>query len=180
MNTITIATRKPFLHRAKPMDVLWGAWIKDFRDDPSGFRAFDIIGIYDIISKKGKADFPFVVDLRVVLAYRVTDESEFGRIYKLTFDFRDRFGVNQVFKMEDQINASEGDIPVQVYETYEFKNVTIKEPDLYKLSVLLDGHFVLSIPLWVIAPKMTLWDTEKDITTELWPEDYDDYKNKGR
>ncbi len=163
------------------MDVLWGAWVKELRDNPSDLRAFDVIGIYDTIHKKGKPDFPFTTDLQIVLAYRVTDSSEFGQIYQLTFDFRDQFGVNQIFKMNDQIIAYEGDIPVQLYETYEFKNVTIKEPDFYKLSVLLDGHFILYIPLRINAPKMVIVeDAERQITTELWPEDYDEYKKKGK
>ncbi len=163
------------------MDVLWGAWIKGIKDDPSELNAFNIIGIYDRIHKKGKAGFPFTVDLQVIFAYRVTDSSEFGQIYQLIFDFRDKFGVNEIFKMEDQIIAYEGDIPVQLYETYNFNNITINEPDLYKLSVKLDRHFVLSVPLWITAPKMIIVeDAKRNITTELWPEDDNDYTNKGR
>lgn len=178
MNTTTIAVKQPLIRKTKRMNVLWGAWIKGVEDNPSELYAFDVVGIYDHIHKKKKADFPFVVDLQIVLACRVTDHSEFGRIYKLTFDFHDRFGINKIFIMEDQIMAYEGDLPVQIYETYKFNNVTIKEPDFYNLSVLIDGYFVLSIPLWITAPKMTIFeDAEKGITTELWPEDYDDYKS---
>jgi hypothetical protein len=72
----------------------------------------------------------------------VTDATEFSRIYKLTFDFRDKYGVDNIFEMDDQITAYAGDIPVQLYETYCFNDAEIKEPDLYKLSISRDRHFV--------------------------------------
>ena len=72
----------------------------------------------------------------------MTDATEFGRIYKLTFDFRDKYGVDNIFEMDDQITAYAGDFPVQLYETYCFNDVEIKEPDLYKLSISRDRHSV--------------------------------------
>jgi hypothetical protein len=180
MNITTIATKKRLVHRTKPMEILWGAWIKGLKQNSRELNAFDIIGIYSDIHKEGKTDFPFVVDLQVVLAYRVRDVAEFGQIYQLTFDFRDKNGVKQIFKMNDQIIAYEGDIPVELYETYCFRNVEIKDPDFYRLNIYLDRRFTFFIPLRITAPKRIIDDVDNDIITELWPEDYEEYKKKGQ
>ena len=154
--------------REKPMDVLWGAWIEDFNVNED--NSLDITGIYDEIYKKKKADYPFTIDLQVVVAYRVTDPSERGHIYNLTFDFRDQYGAIHIFEMNDQIIVPEDDIPHTFYESYEFKDIEIKEPDLYMLAILLDKHIKLPIPLWIVSPKAGSFNTE------MWFEDWNPNK----
>ena len=153
------------------MEVLWGAWVKQVKLDDSQ-RSIDIIGSYDLIYKKKKSDFPFITDLQVILAYHVANRTEVEQTYQITFDFADRFGVVHPFILTQEITVPSGDLPLRWYETYMFNNVQIREPEYHELQVLIERQFKQRIPLWVIAPKVMIYDPEKDSTTELWPEDW--------
>ena len=51
------------------MDVLWGAWAKHIDLSENNV---DIVGIYDVIWKHKRSDFPFIVDLRGIIAYQAS------------------------------------------------------------------------------------------------------------
>jgi len=162
-DTITIAT----------MDVLWGTWVKQVNYNPNqdNGEGIDIIGAYDTISKKVKNDFPFTIDLELILACQA-DQTEQEQTYHITLDFIDRFGINHLFVLTKSITIPSGDMPLRWYESYAFNDVLITEPDYYELQVLVARQFKQRIPLWIIAPKVVIYDPEKDSTTELWPEDW--------
>jgi len=167
---ITMTTEELLYSKAKPMDVLWGAWAKQVKlNERQG--SIDIIGIYDTIHKEKKGDFPLVVDLQAILTYQA-NRAEFEETYQITFDFIDMYGVNKLFSLTRRMTVPSGDIPLRWYESYRFDNIEIREPDYYELLVSVDRQFKQRIPLWVIAPKMIILDLEKDSTTELWPEDW--------
>lgn len=181
MNTITISSRELFPRRieSKSMDILWAAWVTDFAENHTVPSGIDIVGIYDAIDKNGKADFPFTVDLKIVLAYRVMNSVDFNQIYPISFDFRDQWGANIIFQMNDQLKIIEGTIPVQLYESYKFNKVTIREPGLYWLSILINGRVETTIPLRVIADRLSVIDLKRGIDIEMWPEDYEDFLKRG-
>jgi hypothetical protein len=177
MNTTTIKDIEP-IRRQEAMDVLWGAWVKRVRFNEKQ-RSTDILGIYDEIWAEGKGDFPLITDLHLVLALNVANTAEIGQTYEITLDFADGYGVYHPFKTTYQIAVPEGDLPMRWYEPYTFHNVLIREPDHYFLNVSIERQFKLSVSLWVIAPKAMMYDPEKDSTTEFWPEDWDEFFNKG-
>lgn len=173
----TITDIEP-IRRSEAMDVLWGAWVKKVRFNEKQ-RSTDILGIYDEIWLKVKGDFPLITDLHLVLAFNVANTVELGQAFEINLDFADRFGIYHPFNVTYQITVPNGDLPVRWYEPYTFRDVLISEPDHYYLNVSIERQFKLSVPLWVIVPKAMMYDPEKDSTTEFWPEDWDDFFNKG-
>lgn len=177
MNTTTITTKEP-IQRAEAMDVLWGAWVKQVKFHEHPYYV-DILGIYEVIDKEKKSDFPLITDLHLVLAFNVANTVELGQTFEINLDFADRFGVYHPFNVTYQITVPKGDLPMRWYEPYIFRDVLIREPDHYYLNVSIARQFKLSVPLWIIAPKAIMYDPEKDSTTEFWPEDWDEFFNKG-
>lgn len=157
--------------RPEPMDVLWGAWVKKCKYSPET-DTYDFVGIYDRIVKDGKRDFPFKVDLQLIVAYRVLDPIERGQIYPLTFDFKDKTAIIEIFKMNDQVAVPKWDMPIHFYQNYIFKDIEIQDTNLYYLTISLDGRYKLAVPLLVDAPKMMIYDPEEDSTKEMWAEDF--------
>ncbi len=157
------------------MQVLWGAWVHSFVEHAKHPYTIDINGIYGYIYKEKKSDFPFIVDLRAVLAFQVTNNAEMGRKYKITLDFRDKFGIDILFQSTKQIHIDEGDLPLRWYSHFFIRNVEIKEPDDYLLNIYINEEFKQFVPLSVIAPKLATYDPEKDITTNMWPEDFEGF-----
>lgn len=165
MNADTMEGKLLTRIRKRPMDVLWGAWIKQARIT----RDYtDIIGIYDTIWKKKRSDFPLSVDLRVIVAYEASQvESE--REFPLTLEIMD-VDATPLLRYDTTVTPQVGDTPHRWYEEYEFKGVVIKEPAYYQLSILINQEEKQRIPLWVIAPKKLTWDPENDSTTVEWSE----------
>lgn len=171
MKTDTITTIQNRHRKVKPTEVLWGAWV-DFAGYDEETKSYDFEGIYDTISKKGKEDFPFIVDLKLVMQCQA-DVAEFNQEYVITLDFIGRYGIKHIFKVDRELPVYESDIPYRWYEYYEFNNILIPEPDYYELLISIEKQFEQRIPLWVVAPKMILIDEETGSTTEMWPEDLD-------
>jgi len=155
------------------MEVLWGAWVRRLVFSEHD-ELINIEGIYDVISKKVKADFPFLVDLQVVLAFKKYRAEE-GRNFEISLEMRDMDGLT-IISDNTTITVPEADNKVW-YEGYEFKAVEITRPGYYELWVLVSGEQRQTVGLWVTAPKTTVYDPERDITTELWSEDYRDWRN---
>jgi hypothetical protein len=176
MNTTTIATEKP-IQREEAMDVLWGAWVKQVRFHRQTYSV-DVLGIYEVIEKEKKADFPFLVDLKAVFAFSVANEVELGQSYTLSFDLTDKYAVYHPFTMNQQISVPKGDLPMRWYQPFTFSNVLIKEPVVHYLYVSIERQFKFSMPLWILAPKLMVIDDERDITTEMWPEDWEEWKRE--
>jgi hypothetical protein len=172
MNTITIAITEP-IRKTESMEVLWGAWIKQARFHRKQ-RAIDIVGIYDEIWKEGKSDFPFITDLQVILAFRVVDIVEVGQTYEITFDLRDKYGIEQLLSNIQKIIVPDGDFPLWWYDTFPLSNVLIREPGLYGLSISIERQFKQHIPLWVLAPKVMMIDNG----AEMWIEDWLEQRGK--
>ena len=166
-DTNTITTRYT-TNKTNTMDVLWGAWAKQINHAND---SVDIMGIYDEIWKEKKSDFPFLVNLLLVLAYQA-DKSEIEQTYQVTLTMVDRFGIDILFSEVFPITVFQGDMPLRWYESYWLNNVEIREPDYYELNVLISRQFKQRIPLWILAPKMTLLDSDYHITKEIWPEDF--------
>ena len=175
MNTTTMTTKQPII-RTEPMEALWGAWTKQVVFRPK-HGSIDITGIYDNIHKEKKNDFPFTVDLRVIIAFQA-DKAEIENTYKIKLDLIDRYAINHLFILQKEVTVFDGDVPIRWYESYYFENVEFREPDYYELLVSIDNQFKQRIPLWVTAPKLMMLDLDKDITTEMWPEDSDLFKDK--
>ena len=152
-------------HKEKPMDVLWGAWVKGIR---LARNSVDIVGIYDEIGKGGKSDFPFKANLKVVLAYQAYP-SEFGRTFKVTLNLIDLDG-RPLYDFTTRCLAPTliGESKIRWYESYELKGVVIRDVGYYELGVLVNGEQKQNVPLWVLAPKMVIWNREDDSTTEKW------------
>ena len=160
------------------MDVLWGAWVKQVTYDEQS-RTFSFEGIYDTIYKREKFDYPFYTDLLVVLACQASP-AEYDRTFNITLDLVDDDAINHLVTQDEQITVPRGDSPQRWYEEFELKSVEIREPGQYSLSILIENQQKHAIPLWVVSPKMMIIDEEKDITTELWPEDYQGFKGTDR
>lgn len=154
------------------MQVMWGAWVKKAIIRRKHPFTVDIQGIYEQIWKHEKADFPFSVDLTLLLVYQITNRAEFGQVYKLALDFRDKYGIDCLFRSIQPMQLPEGDLPVRWYETYAINNVVIKQPDDYAMNIYINQEFKQLIPLWVIAPKVMTWDDATGTTTEMWPEEF--------
>jgi len=156
------------------MDVLWGAWIRQINLDQHQ-QLVDIIGIYHIIHKENKSDFPLITDLHVILAFEAT-LAECTKTFKITLEIIDLDATHRIFELNGEIVVPEGDMPLIWYEDYVLENVIIREPAYYELSVSIDNQFKQRVPLWVTAPKM--WIMNGDITTEMWGEDYEYWKQE--
>jgi hypothetical protein len=160
------------------MDVLWGAWIKDAKYNDEN-RTFDFTGIYDQIWKDKKSDFPFVINLMAVLNIEASIV-EFNKTYQITLEIIDLDAHHRLYTSTENLIVESGDTPFRWYDLYLFENIEFKEPGYYELSISINQQFKQRIPLWIIAPKLMLWEPEKDITTEMWPDDYDFEKNEPR
>jgi hypothetical protein len=156
------------------MDVLWGAWIKQVNFD-QWQRLADLIGIYDMIHKEKKSDFPFISDLHVILAYEAS-LAECTKSFKITLEIIDLDATHRIFELNGEITVPQGDMPLRWYEYYVLENVIIREPGYYELSVSIDGQSKQRVPLWVTAPK--LWIMDGDITTEMWDDDFERWKQE--
>jgi hypothetical protein len=152
----------------KRMDVLWGAWAKQIRLEEKQ-DSVDIIGIYENIWKPQRSDFPLTIDLQAIVAYQAYP-SESNKIFKLTLTIVD-IDASPIFSQDEVLTLSEViDTPYRWFEKYEFRNVVIKEPHYYELSILINQEQKQVIPLWVIAPKQITWNPADDSTTEEWAE----------
>lgn len=164
-----MVTIQRYYHEAKPMDVLWGAWAKQVKLDERQ-QSVDIIGIYDEIWKEKRSDFPFVVDLRAIICYQAS-LAESNKTFKLTLTIVD-IEATPIFSEDEVFTIPQiGDTPFRWFEEYELRNVEIREPHYYELSILINQQVKQIIPLWVIAPKEITWNPEDDSTTERWIEE---------
>lgn len=153
------------IRKRKTMEVLWGAWAKRVDLDEN---EINVIGIYDVIYKQKRSDFPFTVDLLGVIVYQ-SSIAEVDKIYSRELTI---MGLDApMFSEEDQLTVPiVGDPPYRWYEEFELHNVEIREPGNYQLSVLINGEEKQIIPLWIVAPKMISHNREDDSTTEEWSE----------
>lgn len=156
--------------KVKTMDVLWGAWVKQTTYDEQS-RTYSFEGIYDTIYKDKKADYPFYIDLLVILACQASP-AEYDRTFTATLDLIDDDAINHLAIQDEQITVPSGDSPQRWYEDFELKGVEIREPGQYSLSILIENQQKHAVPLWVVSSKMLITDEENDVTTELWAEDY--------
>jgi len=175
MNTTTITT-KELCNRARPMDVLWGAWAKYIKLDERQ-QSIDIGGIHNEIWKRAKSDFPFITDLWAIVAYEAST-AEYDGVFQITLEIIDLDAMHRIFSIEYGMTVPSGDSPFRWYADYELKNVEIKESGYYELSILVDGQFKQRIPLWVIAPKGSIENEEDGVTIEFWAEDYKHISDK--
>lgn len=156
------------------MDVLWGAWVRQVVFDEQ-HRTTDILGIYDEIWKRRKSDFPFSVNLNVILSYQAYP-SEYEKTKEVSFSMHD-IDASELFSYSFmlQVPALYGDSKIRWYESYDLSNIVIKEPGYYELGILVNGEEKQNIPLRVIAPKMVDLDKliNHDIYEERWIEDKD-------
>lgn len=153
--------------KVKTMDVLWGAWIKNFTYD--GKNDFlDILGIYDTIYLKHKRDYPHITDLRVVIALQAFP-SEYNQVKKLSLKIIDIDGQNLI-AIDNQITVPElgGVTKLRWYEDYTLENVIFREPGYYELGILINDDEKQNVPLWVHSPKMLIVNPEDDSTLEKW------------
>jgi len=120
------------------MEVLWGAWVKKVTREKEPPYSIDINGIYDTINKHVKGDFPFTINLKVILAFEA-QASEQERIFKCTLRIID-LDARDIFAINDQIAIPNGDIPLRWYEDYEFNDVLFREPGYYELSILINDE----------------------------------------
>ena len=127
------------------------------------------------IYKDKKSDYPFYTDVLVVLACQASP-AEYNRVFDTTLDLIDEDAINHLITQNERITVPSGDSPQRWYEEFELKAIEIREPGQYSLSILIENQQKHAIPLWVVSPKMMIIDEEKDITTELWPEDYKGFK----
>ena len=152
------------------MEVLWGAWVKHTELGRRG-QDIDVIGIYDEIWRKNKTDYPFSIDLQVIIAFQ-SYLSESNREFTMTLEVVNASG--QIIYTRDELLCMPEtlDATVQWYESYKLDGIRINEPGEYQLSILINGEVKRIVPLHVIATKMVIYDPEKDSTTEMWPEDW--------
>ncbi len=172
MNTTTIRITEP-IRKTESMEVLWGAWIKQAKFHKKQ-QAIDVVGIYDEIWKEGKSDFPFITDLQVILAFRVVDRVEVGQTYQIAFDLRDEYGIEQLFYDTQKIVVPDGDFPLWWYDIFPLRNMLIREPGLYGLSISIERQFKQHIPLWILAPKVIRVDDGAEMWIEDWLEQRDE------
>ena len=156
------------------MDVLWGAWIKQL-DYDEGLHYINIIGIYDIIDKWRKSDYPFTTDLKVVLACQGYP-SEYGHqkeISLVMWDIDATELYSQSFSLE--VPTLFGESKVRWYETYELSGIVFGAPGYYELGILVNGEEKQNIPLQIMSGKMVDLDKfiKHDIYEERWFEDKD-------
>ena len=156
------------------MDVLWGAWVKQVN---FGRESIDISGIYQVIWKEKKGDFPFIIDLHVILAYEAL-QAECDKKLNTTVEIIDQDAINRIFQRNFYITVPQGDMPLRWYEDYVFENVEIREPGYYELIIFIENQCKQRVPLRVVAPKMMIIDEKNDIKTELWPEDLERWEKE--
>lgn len=169
MNTTTIATKQPF-QRIRPMDVTWAAWVRDINYNPEQ-HTWDFIGIYDTISKHNKSDFPFSVDLQLIVSY-TAKLPESKKTFNLKLEILDLD--KPIFSIEENIVLPEFlDKDIQWYQDYKIENVVFKEPGDYFLYILVDNQEKQSVPLHIHVPKAVNMDKfmKYSIYEERWIED---------
>jgi len=150
------------------MDVLWGAWA---RQVILARNSLDIMGIYDEIWKKGRSDFPFEVDLNLILSYQAYP-SEFEKTKEITMSMLDIDASELLsYSFDLEVPAMYGESKIRWYEDYELTKVKIKEPGYYELGILINGEQKQNVPLWVIAPKKSTWNPDDASTFEEWAEE---------
>jgi hypothetical protein len=161
--------------REKPMDVLWGAWVKQVVYSDSLPETIDIKGIYDTIRKNKKSDYPFSMNLQVVLVYQA-HLSESGKDYNISLGMIDIDAV-PLLSIEDIITVPEfsDERVIRWYQDYKFHSVVIKQPGYYELSISVNNEHRQHIPLLVDSPKAVDMDKliKYDIYEERWIEDVD-------
>ncbi len=167
MNTTTITSEIP-KGRIRPMDVLWGAWVKNVKIDQRQ-QSIDIIGIYDEIRRGGRSDFPFTIDLLAIVAYEAS-LSEANKTFQLTLEILDLD--KPIFSItEDLILPNFLDAKIRWYQDYYIENVVIREPSDYLLYILVNGQEKQTIPLHVYGLQAIKYDYVRDATTKMWEED---------
>jgi len=163
-------TTKELCYIIKPMDVLWGTWAKHIKLNEAK-QLVDLTECYESIHKEGKKDFPFTVDLQVLIAYQ-SKLSESNQEFRVSLDIIDDIG-QYVHSEDRQIVVPEAvDTLIRWYESYIFSDVKIIEPRYHQLSILINGEEKHVIPLYIFGHKITILDSEKDSTTEMWYEDW--------
>lgn len=166
MTNDTIIAQKPSGCRAKLMDVLWGAWIKQLTYVPES-RSINIEGIYEDIYKQSIKDYPFTINLRAVIAYRAF-RAESGQTYDVELKLLDVDG-SDIISLRSAIDIPEVDYTEQRwYEDYELDNVEIEEPGYYELSICINKEIKKVVPLWVVTPKEYELDENWRTISERW------------
>jgi len=163
-------TKTTPLQRIKPMEVLWGAWVREaiYHDEQD---TWDFIGIYDYIRKHKRSDFPLTVNLQAVIAYQAS-VSESKRKFQLVLEILDLD--KPIFSIIEDLKLVEfADPSIRWYETYKVENVIIREPGEYYLYILIDNQEKHRIPLRIEADKALIYNWEEDSTKEIWAEDLD-------
>lgn len=159
--------------KTKPMNVMWGAWLKEATYDQDS-REYTFKGIYDVIFKRNKDDYPFTTDLLIVLALQ-SFPIESGKSYDLQLAIQDLDG-SILFSLDDKIQMPETDNSQERwYISYELNDAVIEQPGYYELNVIINQESRHQIPLWVISPKVVDLTKllEEDIYEERWWEDFD-------
>ena len=152
------------------MDIPWGAWVNELKYDEQS-NTYDVMGIYDTITRAHKSDYPFHIDLRVALACYATP-AERDLSFKVTLLLTDMDAIVHLYKAEGQLEVPEGDIPKWWYEAFDLEAVEFAEPGRYFLHVLIDNQEKQSIPLWIEGNTGIAWDDENRTETKFWAEDY--------
>jgi hypothetical protein len=163
--------------REKYMDVLWGAWVTEFKYNSEVYTGIDIIGAYDVIVKEKKNDFPFSIDLKAVIALQAS-VSEYKHAFNLALEIID-LDSSILFEDKEYLEVPEGDSPMRWYEYFEFNNVLIRKEGYYELSILVNQEQKQRIPLWVTVSKLSIIDEKNDVDIEMYPEDYQRLKDEG-